>query len=489
MLKTALKGLFKYLIFFTVVFFFIQAGANAGTGTEKSTAADVRAGVPADIRVPKNPKDLCSRAEYVNLEWWKRFNDEVLVELIVYALNNNYNLRSLELKLFETYQAKNIEVSKEFPSLSVGANYLGLKIPRTAIPFQGFRDNAFSLPFILNWEIDLFGKRKNKIDIEKENFKGAYYEELGAAIALASEIGTDYFNILNLDEQIKIQNKILKNRKEALRRAENRYNAGVLGVGDLNDIKKMYEYETIVLNDYRKQREKFLLNLKYLAGEGALENDIFDSLSRGASFCGTLGGDILNTEFSGGIPEFINSSVTAYRPDILKKEAELKKAKINVTLARKEFLPNINVFGVLMFSTLTPNFGWDGAVANMVAGAVQNIFSGGKRVFNLKQKKTAFKRAFLEYLDADSKAVAEINEALYYLKTDNESYLANLKSLDFEEDNFVRVSNSFGAGVLGVLDVLDKENEFLYQKSKVLNSKTQKIIDLITLYKACGGKL
>ena len=78
-------------------------------------------------------------------------------------ISNNYGLKALRTRINEVRAAKNIEVSKQFPSFSVGANYLGLKIPHFAFPYQGFRDNAFALPFITHWEIDLFGKRKNKL--------------------------------------------------------------------------------------------------------------------------------------------------------------------------------------------------------------------------------------------------------------------------------------------------------------------------------------
>lgn len=152
-------------------------------------------------------------------------------------------------------------------------------------------------------------------------------------------------------------------------------------------------------------------------------------------------------------------------------------------------MPNVNVFGVLMFSTLTPNFGWKGASANMLAGATENLFSGGKRIFNLKYKKIAYEKMLNDYLQADLTALKEINDALYFLKTDILSYNSNLKSLEYEEDNFIRVSNSFNSGVSNVPDVLDGRNNFLYEKSKVLNSKVQKFADLISLYKAAGGRI
>lgn len=425
----------------------------------------------------KHTKEADTRLEYVNLPFWQKFGDDILIHYIVCAVSNNYSLKSLRTKINEVRALKNIEVSKQLPSFSVGVNYLGLKIPRVAFPFQGFRDNAFALPFIANWEIDLFAKRKNKIDMAFEDINSAIYEEKGAAIALASEVAGIYFNISNLNSQILIQENIIQNKKEKLRRIQKSYDTGVLGAQTLNNARKEVECEEITLNNYKKQRLGFILNLAYLMGETP------DCIKNYAFL------DIKNIEFKGAVPDCINSNVTVQRPDILQKEAALKKVKIDIMLARKEFLPNINVFGVLMFSTLTPNFRWDGAVANLLAGAGENIFSGGRRIFNLKAKKFAYEKLLNEYLEADLNALKEINDVLYQLKKDVESYNSNLKSLNFEEDNFIMVSNSYRYGVLNKINVLDENNNFLYEKSKVLNSKVQKFADLISLFKATGGCL
>ena len=197
----------------------------------------------------KHLKEADTRLEYINLPFWQKFNDDILIHYIVCAISNNYGLKALRTRINEVRAAKNIEVSKQFPSFSVGANYLGLKIPRVAIPFQGFRDNAFALPFITHWEIDLFAKRKNKIDMAFEDINSSIYEEKGAAIALASEVAGIYFNISNLNSQIEIQERVIENKKEKLARVQKSFNAGVLGAQALNNAKKEAEYEEIVLND------------------------------------------------------------------------------------------------------------------------------------------------------------------------------------------------------------------------------------------------
>ena len=57
-----------------------------------------------------------------------------------------------------------------------------------------------------------------------------------------------------------------------------------------------------------------------------------------------------------------------------------------------------------------------------------------------------------EYLDTDLKALKEVNDALYNLKTDDETYRMNLENLSFEENNFVRISNSYKSGVKNRVD-------------------------------------
>ncbi len=420
-------------------------------------------------------KEEDNRLNYVNLDFFKRFNDELLIKYIILGVNNNCSLKGLRNKINALYQAKNMEVSHEFPTLSVGANYLGIKIPYVAIPDQGFRDNAFALPFMTTWEIDLFGKRKNKIEMKREDINASIYEEKGAIISLAGEIAGVYFNLANLEEQINIQNKILNNKKEKLRRVQKSFDNGVSNRMELNKIKKEVNLEEIVLNNYKKQREAFVSNMAYLIGEAP--GELYEV------------SNIQTIEYSGTVPDKISSDAVFCRPDILQKEANLNKAKIDIRLARKAFLPDINVFGVLMLSTLTPNFLWKGAVAYLVAGANEQILTGGRRIFNIKYKKQEYERLLNEYLDTDLKALKEVNDALYDLKRDEETYRNNLDNLRFEEDNFIRVSNSLNQGVKGVIDYLDKDSEFLYEKSKTLNSKVQKFADLISLYKALGGEL
>lgn len=418
-----------------------------------------------------------SRVEYINLDWWKCFNDELLIEYILKALEVNHDIKIARLKACELKQEMNKNISNEFPRVSVGADYLGLKIPRTIFPLEGFRNNAFALPFIASWEADLFGKTFNKIQMAKEEFKASIWDEKGICLSIVSDVASIYFNIANLNEQINIQKNIIEIKADRVRRYEKKFNYGTAGAIELNTVKNELDYEKTVLAEYLKQREEYKTHLASLISTNPLDtSDIVVE-------------NIKNIEFKGIIPDCINGEIVINRPDLMKLESNIKKARIDVRLARKAFLPNVNITGILLFSTLTPNFGWDGAVANLLAGGSESLFEGGRRIFNIKQKKIEYERALEEYLKADINALKEVNDAMYNLKTDIITYETNLRRLSFQENNFIRVSNSFVSGTKNHIDYTDEKNTFLLNKSRVFNSKTQKLVDLVSLYKSTGGAL
>jgi len=79
--------------------------------------------------------------------------------------------------------------------------------------------------------------------MKREDINASIYEEKGAIISLAGEIAGVYFNLANLEEQINIQNKILNNKKEKLRRVQKSFDNGVSNRMELNKIKKEVNLE------------------------------------------------------------------------------------------------------------------------------------------------------------------------------------------------------------------------------------------------------
>ncbi|MCD8024414.1 MAG: TolC family protein [Candidatus Gastranaerophilales bacterium] len=431
--------------------------------------------------IPKNFAFLftlfISPAFAYNISWFDNFNDPVLSGYIEEALNLNKDILIARKNILKYRQEKNLNISAEFPEIDVGADYLLLKIPKTAIPRNDIQTNSFALPFITVWEADYLGKNYNKIQKSRLDIENAVYELESTGIIVASDVAEAYFNISNLNKQIEFQEEIKNLRQKNHARKEKMLKNGTISKTEFNESENVLLSEINLINNLYKERRIFLTQLAFLLGKTP---DITDKI---------IVTPFENINFTGEYPDTLHGDIIFCRPDIMQKENEMKKARIDITIAKKEFFPQITIAGVMVFSTIVQNFGWDGVFAALSAGAFQNLFDGGKRIFTLKKRKIEFENAVEEYLKTQLTALKEINDALFTLKKDFGLYKNNEKMSALENDNFVRAIKSYESGVKNFIEYSDENINSLKQDMELIKSKNQNFINLLSLYKASGGAL
>ena len=413
----------------------------------------------------------------LNIEFFNRFNDENLNSYIQQALNNNHDLKKAEHVVEQYRQQVKYSLGKELPSFSVGANYLGIKVPELD-NFQ-LKDNAFILPFIANYEADLLLKNRDKTKAVKKSYEAAKSDEKAIYLALLSDVATVYTNILQYDELIEKQAKVLKNQEEILERSNKKFECGVISTTELNNAKKNVETVRSSLEKLKKERETAMMQLAVLTGNS--------SLNISEMKFGTLE----NFEYSGEIPEEISSEVIFARPDVKASEAKLEKAKIDVRVARKEFFPRFNIVGIWAFNTIAPGtfFSWESSLAAILAGATQDIFKGGMKVANLKIQKAKYEELFEDFNQTNLEAVKEVNTALCIIKHDKQIEENTKNELKLETEIFSNAQRKISQGVISEPEYLAEENRLISTQTDYAQAKTQRIVNYFTLYKAVGGQL
>ena len=153
----------------------------------------------------------------LNIDFFTRFNDEYLNCYIQEALNNNHELKKAGHVVEQYRQQTKYSLGRELPSLSVSANYLGVKVPELD-NFQ-LKDNAFILPFIASYEADFLLKNRDKTKAIKKSYEASKFNEKAVYLALLSDVATVYTNILQYDDLIEKQSKILQNQEEILNKS------------------------------------------------------------------------------------------------------------------------------------------------------------------------------------------------------------------------------------------------------------------------------
>lgn len=412
----------------------------------------------------------------LNTEFFNKFNDCYLPQYINEAIENNHSAKEAAARTEQYRQQVKSAFGNELPSLSAGAYYLGAKVPDID-NFQ-LRKNAFIVPFIVNYEADFLLKNRGKTKSAYKTYEVSKFDEKAVYLALLTDVASIYLNLLQYDKLITEQSEIALSANEILENDKRKFGRGVINNTTLNNSQKDYEDAKNNLETLEKQRQTALMEFMVLLGR---QGECTDEIYRGS---------LEDFEYIDKIPDEAESDIIFSRPDIMAAEAKLKKAQIDINTARKEFFPRFNITGIWTFNTIAGGnfFSWESSLAALMAGAMQDIFAGGKKVANLRFQKAKYEELFENYRQTSLEAVKEINTALCIIKHDTNIDNNTKNLLDSERKNYNDAKKLLQHGVISNNDFLNQKRRYLNEEIAAAKTKTQRLNDYFTFYKAAGGK-
>ena len=412
------------------------------------------------------------RLEYVNIDWWESYNDEYLQDYILKAIVNNPDAKIATLKVEEARQMMKLQFANELPQATVGFSPSIYKLPG-----QRNTTGSLAVPIIASYEADIFLKNHDKTKSIKKIYEASQFQEKATYIAVASETGALYYNIVNLDKLIAIQKDIIKIRNEIYQLKKISNAEGIVSMADLVRAEKAYITATSTLIDLEKARETMLTSFCVLIGESPANSDQIKRISYDKI------GDLK------AVPKSISSEIITERPDYLVAQKMIEKAGIDVRVAKKEFLPTINLLGILGLAKNTGMpMNWETALMAAGAGAMMPILTGGSRIANFKLQKNKYEQSLVNYQKTNLIAIKEVNDALSTLQLDNDKYLKNVKTLNMQKQDFGYTQAKYNEGIISKMELLEAQETLLVTENRVIGSKSECIVDQISLYKASAAK-
>lgn len=426
--------------------------------------------------VSKNKKTQQSddyKFNYVNMNWWGNFNDDLLNGYIEKAVLNNYDLKMATINVEEYYQNVRLQFANELPSAVAGFGPGFFKAPGMTNT-----SSAFGLPVIVQYEADIFLKNHNKTKAVKKLYEGSKLDERAAYISVASAVGSTYFNIINLDKMISLQEQIVNIRQEIYNLMLIRNKEGLTSTADTVKANKALVAGQTDLIELKKNREKMLNQMCVLIGESP-ENA--NSIKRNSL-------DSINYQLA--IPSEIPSEIITQRPDYMKAELMVEKAGIDVKVAKKEFLPSINILGGALFNAgdIGSLFTTKNMLLGVGGGLVTPLFQGGSLIANLKLKKATYERILQDYYKTNLTAIQEVNDALVASRLDKDKMTQTTKQYNLEKSDYKYNEKKFNQGTISKLDLIQYQENLLTIEKLVAQQKVECMTDAISLYKATGSK-
>lgn len=416
-------------------------------------------------------KPIKNKYEYVNLDWWSKFNDEYLNDYIIRAIENNKDLKMATLTIDEYYQNVVMQRASELPSVQAGF------MPGYG-KLMGNTSGGFGLPLIANYELDLFGKNHNKTTSMKKLYEASILDEQAAHISIVSAVGSIYVNIVKLDAMIDLQEEIVNLRKEIDDIMLVSNSEGFVSTSDLVKAHESYILGVANLVDLKKERTKLLHQLAVLVGDSPNNIEEYKRI------------DYKLLAFSAQIPESVDSDIIMNRPDYKKAEKMLEKAGIDVRIARKEMLPRLSLGGGVLFANkhIESLLSTNSMLWGLGGQIMQPIFMGGKLKANLKAHKIAYERSLKNYEKVNLTSMQEVNDSLVSANMDKEKLAKQKKIQELEEHDFSLTEAKYKEGVIAKLDLIQKQENLLNVRKMVYSTEFDCMVDYINFYKAIAAQ-
>ncbi|UZR96850.1 efflux transporter outer membrane subunit [Chondrinema litorale] len=429
------------------------------------------------LRVNKD-HSIDTLAEVPQIPWKSFFTDTLLQNYIEAALVENYDMK-IAFERIEIAEAIHHQSKQAFlPNISGNVSVARSKLAFT----QGFGiiDDVtqYDLGLSVSWEADIWGKLKsaNKAQLARLLQSKAYQHAVQAA--LITNIASQYYQLIALDEQLNILQRTAENRKANVTSIQKLQTANVVNsVAVLQSQANQYDAEIAIFN-VEKQIWEVENALAVLLGKSTakIERTRFDEI---------------NDKSPLPVFESINAELMANRPDVIQAELAYRSAFELTNVARTQFYPSFTLTGAGGFSSFefsdlfTENIGLFG---NVAAGLFQPIFNKGINEANLKTAKSEQQIAFYNFEYTLLKAGQEISDAYNSFQKANlkiEKRVLQLEALSKSVDDTKKLLQYNSQ--TNYTDVLTSEQNLLAAEIGNVNDILEQKIALINLYRALGG--
>jgi multidrug efflux system outer membrane protein len=482
--KKQFKKMFKNKIYFIFIFTsLLIAGCKT---TQYKT--DV-----VNNAIPKKFNEESDSSSKIISKWKEVFYDANLVALIDSALKNNYDLKIALQKIEMSKAGLKSNKGIRLPDLNLNANIGQRKFGEYTMDGVGNYDTQFStnindkqqIPNPLpdynvgiqsSWEIDLWGKLKNKKKSAAAKFIASQYGKDLIVTNLIAEIANTYFELLALDYEVQVLIDNIELQQAALELVIAQKEAGranELGV---------------------EMMKAQLLNSKVIQAE--VQQLILENESKINYLCGVYPKNIsrdtayfsqhIQSTIAVGIP----SDLIKNRADIKQSEFELKAANADVKSAQSAFYPTINLnaaLGLQSFNALLLVEAPASITYNLLGGLVTPILNRRKLKAELMATKAEQKQAYVNYEKTVVNSFKEVYVSINNIKNTKLMYDYKKEEAEILKRTIYTSTELFKAGRANYLEIITTQKNALIAEIELINLYKKQNIALIDLYRSIGG--
>ncbi len=420
-----------------------------------------------------NPAPDTQAGVWPESDWWHGFGSDRLDELITEAQRSNDDLAGAIARVQEADAQLRIAGAPLLPSVDLGATATR---ERGSVSGEGITVfNLFNPVLTASYELDFWGKNRAARDAARAAAVASRYDQQTVALTVVSSVATTYFQALELRDRLQVAHQNLENGDKILHGLTFEQEVGTATGLDVAQQATVVAQLFAAIPPLEEQFKQTVYALAVLIGRTPEAIDVTD---------GTLTA-LKAPPVVSGLP----SKLLTRRPDIAEAEQQLIAANADITVARAELFPTIE---------LTASGGYESNVlsslvspANRVyalsAGLTQPIFHGGALRGELAFTKARYTELATTYHKTVLTALSNVEGALVAARQTAAQEERQADAVAKARRAYEFAQAQMSAGTVNILTVLNTENALFSAQDTLVQVQYSHLQALVDLFTALGG--
>lgn len=414
-------------------------------------------------------------------QWWKQYNDSLLIVLISKAVANNYDVAAAMKRIRIAERQITAARSALYPTVGVSAGWNtersagAASNPATA----SHSGSYFNVGANVNWEIDVFGRVAAKTKAARAGVGVSRAEYDAVMVSLCANLAKAYFQLRTYQQQYSETVSHIASQEKVVKMTEARHEA------DLGNGMEVAQAKT-VLYSTRASLPTLKSSIRTTANSIAVLTGVQPD---------ELVSELLEAKpLPSAMPLIANDvpmNLLRRRPDVVEAEKQIEQYAAQVGVARKDYLPVLSLSGSLGTSAHKVNdlFG-DNSLEYSIAPTLSwTVFDGFSRRNNVEEARLQLQAATDSYNMTLLTAVEEVDNALSAYNAALERSRLMKEVLEQSAKSYNMSVDLYRDGLTDFINVVNSQVTYLENQTALTEAEGNVYAAQVALYEALGGGL
>ncbi|MGA3043541.1 MAG: efflux transporter outer membrane subunit [Bryobacteraceae bacterium] len=410
--------------------------------------------------------------------WWETFGDSQLNALEEQVNVANQDLKMAEARFRRARTMVRYNRAAEFPTIGVAPNIQSLRYSPNEPYFPAnvatSARGAFTLPFDLSYEVDLWGRIRRSVTAASEEAQATAADLETASLSLHAELAVDYFELRSADAQQRLLNATVDQYADMVKLTTDLLNGGAVPESDLVQAKTQLDTARVQGTDIGVMRAQYEHAIAILIGKPPAEF----ALARSPL-------DLEPPVIPVGVP----SQLLERRPDIAASERRVGEANEGIGIARAAYYPSLvlSATGGVEGDTIGNWIAWPSRFWAVGPTMLEMLFDGGRRRATSEGALANYDATVANYRETTLVAFQEVEDNLAALRILEHEALQQREAVAEAERGVEIFTNRYRLGVDPYLQVVSAETIALQNERNEVDILRRRMDASVLLIKALGG--